>query len=96
MDVLKKPLITEKMSKMGDKLNRYAFVVDNKANKIEIKKAVEAFYGVKVDDVNTMRVPAKNKARYTRTRIITGRKSGYKKAIVTLAPGDAIDFYSEV
>jgi large subunit ribosomal protein L23 len=96
MEVLIRPLITEKMSKLGDKLNRFAFVVNNKANKIEIKKAVESFYGVKVDDVNTMRVPAKNKSRFTRTRVITGRKSGYKKAVVTLAPGEAIDFYSEV
>jgi len=96
MDVLKKPLISEKMSNMGEKLNRYAFVVDQKANKIEIKKAVESFYGVKVEDVNTMRVPAKNKSRNTRTRIITGRKSGYKKAIITLATGESIDFYSEV
>ena len=96
MDVLKKPLISEKMSNLGEKLNRYAFVVDQKANKIEIKKAVESFYGVKVEDVNTMRVPAKNRSRYTRTRVITGRKSGYKKAIVTLASGDSIDFYSEV
>jgi large subunit ribosomal protein L23 len=96
MEVLIKPLITEKMSKLGDKLNRFAFVVNNKANKIEIKKAVESFYGVKVDDVNTMRVPAKNKSRFTRTRVITGRKSGYKKAVVTLAPGEVIDFYSEV
>lgn len=96
MDVLKKPLITEKLSAITEKLNRYGFKVDGKANKIEIKKAIEAMYGVNVEAVNTMKVPAKNKSRYTKKGMVSGRKSGYKKAIVTLAKGENIDFYSEI
>ena len=94
MDILKKPLITEKLSALGEKLNRYGFKVESKSNKIEIKKAIEALYGVNVEAVNTMKVPAK--ARMTKKGIVSGRKSGYKKAIVTLAKGETIDFYAEI
>lgn len=76
--------------------NRYGFVVDKRANKIEIKNAVEKFYGVKVIDVNTMNYSGKNKSRYTKAGFLTGRTNAFKKAIVTLAEGDAIDFYSNI
>lgn len=95
-NVLIKPVVTEKMEMLSDKLNQYSFIVDRKANKIEVRKAVEDIYNVKVIDVNTLVVPAKATSRMTKGGIIPGRKSGYKKAIVTLAEGDMIDFYSEI
>lgn len=95
-EVLIKPIITEKMTALGEKLNRYAFVVNRKANKLQVREAVQDMYGVSVTDVNTMVMPAKEKSRYTKTGIINGRKSAYKKAIVTLAEGEEIDFYSNV
>lgn len=95
MDILKKPLITEKQTKATDKFNTYGFIVDKKANKIEIKKAVEKMYGVNVTDVRTMIVPAKKKNRYTKAGILTGRKGSYKKAIIKVADGETIDFFSE-
>jgi len=76
--------------------NRYGFVVDKRANKIEIKKAVETFYGVKVIDVNTMNYSGKLKSRYTKAGFLTGRTNAFKKAIVTLAEGDSIDFYASI
>ncbi len=91
--VLMRPVITEKVNSQIEKSNRYTFVIDKRANKLEVKKAVEEFYGVKVEDVNTARVPAKNKTRMTKAGILSGRKSGYKKAIVTLAEGDSIDLF---
>jgi large subunit ribosomal protein L23 len=95
--ILKRPVITEKMTKLGEKLNRYAFVVDDRCNKLEIKEAVEKFYeGITVTEVRTLRVPAKEKMQYRNGRFVTGRKPGFKKAIVTLAEGDTIDFYSNI
>lgn len=88
-----RPVITEKVNGQIEKSNRYTFVIDKRANKLEVKKAVEEFYGVKVEEVNTARVPAKNKTRMTKAGILSGRKSGYKKAIVTLAEGDSIDLF---
>ena len=76
--------------------NRYGFIVDKRANKIEIKKAVEDFYNVKVVDVNTMNYSGKAKSRYTKAGFLTGRTNAYKKAIVTLAPNYSIDFYSSI
>ena len=76
--------------------NRYGFVVDKRANKIEIKKAVEQFYGVKVLDVNTMNYSGKNKSRYTKAGFLTGRTNAFKKAIVTLAPDNTINFYEGI
>lgn len=76
--------------------NRYGFVVDKRANKIEIKKAVESFYGVKVLDVNTMNYDGKRKSRYTKAGFLTGKTNAFKKAIVTLAEGDSIDFYANI
>ncbi|MBN1599562.1 MAG: 50S ribosomal protein L23 [Bacteroidales bacterium] len=96
MDILLKPIVTEKMTEQGERLGRFGFVVDKKANKIQIKNAVEEMYGVNVVSVNTMVYPGKNKSRYTRTGIIKGRTKTIKKAIVTLAEGDTIDFYSNI
>ncbi|MBL7857962.1 MAG: 50S ribosomal protein L23 [Cyclobacteriaceae bacterium] len=95
MSILKKPLVTEKVSALNEK-GKYGFIVDADANKVEIKKAVEKQYGVNVEKVNTMNVMGKMKTRYTKTGILAGRKPNYKKAIVTLATGEVIDFYSNV
>jgi large subunit ribosomal protein L23 len=95
MSVLKKPLVTEKVSAMNEK-GKYGFIVDTDANKVEIKKAVEKQYGVSVQSVNTMKVMGKFKSRYTKAGVLAGRKPNYKKAIVTLAAGEVIDFYSNV
>lgn len=91
-----KPLITEKMTGVTEKLNRYGFVVSPKANKIEIKAEVEALYNVTVLDVNTMNYAGKNKSRYTKAGLLKGRANAFKKAIVTLKEGDVIDFYSNI
>jgi large subunit ribosomal protein L23 len=93
-DVLIKPVLSEKANKQSEKMNRYTFVVDRKANKLEIKKAVEQFYGVQVDAVNTSVVPSKLKSKYTKAGYVVGRKPAKKKAIVTVAEGDTIDIYS--
>jgi len=95
MSVLKKPLVTEKVSALNEK-GKYGFFVDIKANKVEIKKAVEKQYGVNVTSVNTMSVMGKLKTRYTKAGVLSGRQQNYKKAIVTLAQGEVIDFYSNV
>ena len=95
MSVLKKPLVTEKVSALNEK-GKYGFIVDINANKVEIKRAVEKQYGVTVESVNTMNVMGKFKSRYTKTGILAGRKPNYKKAIVTVAQGEVLDFYSNV
>jgi large subunit ribosomal protein L23 len=95
-EVLVKPILTEKANAQQEKLRRYAFRVDRRANKLEIKKAVEEFYGVNVIDVNTAVVPGKNKTRYTKAGFIQGMKGAYKKALVTVAEGEAIDLYSNI
>lgn len=92
-EVLIRPLVTEKVNQQMEKHNRYSFVVDKRANKLEIKEAVESFYNVRVENVHTLIVPAKNRSRFTKTGFVTGRKPGYKKAIVTLAEGDDIDLF---
>jgi large subunit ribosomal protein L23 len=96
MEVLRKPLLTEKVSLLTEKLNRYAFKVDPKANKIQIKAAVEAMFGVTVTAVNTMKYAGKLKSRYTKAGTVTGRPASYKKAIITLKDGETIDFYSTI
>lgn len=93
-DVLVRPVITEKVNSQMEKSGRYTFEVDKKANKLEIKKAVEEFYGVKVADVNTSVVPGKLKSRFTKSGFISGVKSSYKKATVTLTEGESIDLFS--
>lgn len=95
-DVLLKPILSEKANKQSEKMNRYTFIVDRKANKLEIKKAVEQFYGVQVEDVNTLVMPSKLKAKYTKAGFIIGRKPAKKKALVTVAQGETIDLYGTV
>jgi len=96
MNILIKPIVTEKMTDQGEEFNRYGFIVAKTANKLDIKKAVEALYDVKVADVNTMRYSGKRKQRYTKSGISVGRTPSYKKAVVTLAEGETIDFYSNI
>ena len=96
MTILLKPIVTEKMTAQGDKFNRYGFIVAKNANKIEIKKAVEELYGVTVESVNTMRYGGKSKSRYTKSGVMTGKTASIKKAVVTLAEGNTIDFYSNI
>ena len=95
MSILKRPLVTEKVSAMNDK-GKYGFVVDVNANKVEIKNAVEKMYGVNVESVNTISMMGKHKTRYTKAGVLAGRKTNFKKAIVTLAQGEVIDFYSNL
>ena len=92
-DVLIKPILSEKANKQSEKMNRYTFIVDRKANKLEIKKAIEQFYGVQVENVNTAVMPSKAKSKYTKAGFITGRTSAKKKALVTVAEGETIDLY---
>ena len=96
MAIILKPIVTEKMTTAGEKLNRYGFEVVRTANKVEIKKAVEELYNVQVLDVNTLIVAPKTKQRYTKSGLIRGAKAAYKKAIVTLKEGETIDFYSNI
>ena len=96
MIIIKKPVITEKMTAISEKLNRYAFIVDVRANKLQIKKAVQDLYGVQVASVNTMRYDGKLKSRYTKAGLVEGKRDAFKKAIVTLAKGETIDFFSNI
>ncbi|AHM60195.1 50S ribosomal protein L23 [Flammeovirgaceae bacterium 311] len=95
MSVLIKPLVTEKVSALNEK-GKYGFVVAKTANKVEIAKAVEKTYGVTVETVNTMRYNGKEKSRYTKTGVVSGRTPSFKKAIITVAEGEVIDFYSGI
>ena len=96
MIIIKKPVITEKMTAISEKLNRYAFIVDKRANKLQIKQAVQDLYGVQVESVNTINYEGKLKSRYTKTGVISGRRDAFKKAVVTLAKGETIDFFSNI
>ncbi|MFN7327293.1 MAG: 50S ribosomal protein L23 [Chitinophagales bacterium] len=91
--ILIKPVITEKSSKLSDKANTFTFVVNKNANKIEIRKAVEDMFKVSVANVNTAVMPGKPKSRSTKTAIVRGTKSAYKKAFVTLTPGETINIF---
>ncbi len=93
-EVLVRPVITEKVNLQMERSGRYTFVVGKQANKLEIRKAIEEFYGVKVKDVNTVVVPAKSKTRFTKAGLLSGRKPSYKKAVVTLVAGDTIDLFA--
>jgi large subunit ribosomal protein L23 len=95
-EILIKPILTEKANAQQEKLRRYAFKVNRRANKLEIKTAVEQFYGVNVLEVNTLVVPGKNKSRSTKSGVVSGVKSGYKKALVTVAEGETIDLYASI
>lgn len=96
MEIILKPVLTEKMTQLTEKENKVAFVVARGANKIEIKKAVEEMYNVGVVSVNTVNYQGKAKRRYTKAGVVSGRTASYKKAIVTLAEGDSIDFFSNI
>ena len=96
MGIIIKPIVTEKLTDQGEKLNRYGFIVDVKANKIQIKEAVEKLYNVSVSDVNTVNYHGKKKARYTKAGLLRGRANHYKKAYITLAGEDKIDFYANI
>lgn len=96
MSVLIKPIITEKATADSENANRFAFVVEKKANKLQIKQAVESLYGVNVEAVRTMVVPGKRKMRYTKTGISSGNTGSYKKAIVEVRSGETIDLYSNI
>lgn len=95
MSILIKPLVTEKVSEQNES-GKYGFIVGKKANKVQIRQEVERIYGVTVEKVRTLNYQGKVKNRYTKSRIITGKTNNYKKAIVQVAEGDVIDFYSGI
>lgn len=94
--ILIRPILTEKMLHLQEVANKYAFEVVTNANKIEIKRAVESKFGVLVDDVHTIRVKGKQKRMNTRRGLTRGRRSDWKKAIVTLKEGYTIDFFQDI
>ena len=95
-DVLVKPILPEKANQQSEKSRVYSFKVARLANKLEIKKAVEEFYGVTVEDVRTAVAPAKSKSRMTKAGVVSGRKPAFKKAFVTVGEGDSIDLYANI
>ncbi|MFB6307270.1 MAG: 50S ribosomal protein L23 [Flavobacteriales bacterium] len=95
-NIIKKPVVTEKMTAQGEELNKYGFLVHEKANKIEVKNAVEKQYGVSVKKVNLMNYMGKSKTRYTQAGIINGKENDYKKAVVSVEEGDTIDVFSSI
>ena len=95
MAILIKPILTEKATSSNDK-GKFSFIVDTKANKVQVKKAVEKTYEVNVISVNTINVLGKSTSKFTKTGIVSGRKPSYKKAIVQLKEGEFIDFYSQI
>ncbi len=96
MGVIFKPVITEKMTAKGEKLNQYGFIVDKKANKLQIKGEVEELYGIEVLSVNTMNYSGKRKSRNTKSGVISGKTNAFKKAIITIGEGESIDFFSNI
>jgi large subunit ribosomal protein L23 len=96
MGLILKPVITEKMTDKGEKLNQFGFIVDNSANKLQIKEEVEDLYGVQVLSVNTMNYSGKRKSRFTKSGVISGKTKAFKKAVVTVAEGETIDFFSNI
>ena len=96
MNILAKPIITEKMTGISEKLHQYGFIVDKRANKLQIKKAVEEMYGVTVESVNTIRFAGKTKSRNTKKGLVSGRTDAFKKAIIKLTENQTIDFYSNI
>ena len=97
MSVIVKPIFTEKQTAITDKFeNRYGFIVVPSANKVEIKKAVETLYNVHVESVNTMKYDGKERSRFSKSGVVKGRTSSYKKAIVTLKKGETIDLFSNI
>ena len=96
MSIIIKPIVTEKITKDGEVFNRFGFVVAKTANKIQIKNAVEAAYGVSVTEVNTMIYRADRSVKYTKSGLISGKTNAYKKAIVQVQEGETIDFYNNI
>ena len=96
MSILIKPIITEKATLASELRNCYSFQVNTKANKVEIKKAVEAAYGVSVEKVRTINVRPDRKTKFTKTGIQHGKTNAVKKAIVQLADGETIDLYANM
>jgi len=96
MGILIRPIITEKATSDSEDNNRFAFMVDKKANKVQIKQAVQEVYGVNVENVRTMVVPGKSKSRYTKNGVVSGNTGSYKKAIVEVRSGETIDLYSNI
>ena len=96
MSILIKPIITEKATTMSELRNCYSFLVNTKANKVEIKKAVESVYGVSVEKVRTINVRPDRSTKYTKTGIQHGKTNAVKKAIVQLAEGEMIDLYTNM
>tara|TARA_B100001113_G_scaffold332970_1_gene310405 strand:- start:433 stop:723 length:291 start_codon:yes stop_codon:yes gene_type:complete len=96
MDLIIRPIVTEKITNQTDLFNRYAFVVSRGANKIDIKKSIEGLYNVKVKSVRTMNYYGKTKSKFTKAGVVRGKKSAFKKAIVELFEGSSIDFYNNV
>jgi large subunit ribosomal protein L23 len=96
METLKKPVVTEKMTRLTEKHQQYAFKVDKRANKIQIRAAVEAMYGVTVEAVNTMRYAGNSRNRNSKSGLLRGRTDSFKKAIVTLKAGESIDYYAGI
>jgi len=96
MGVIFKPVITEKMTEKGEKLNQFGFLVDPRANKLQIQHEVETLYGVQVVSVNTMNYSGKRKSRNTKSGVISGKTKAFKKAIITLAEGETFDFFSNI
>lgn len=96
MALIIKPLVTEKANNLSEKLNQYSFLVLPKANKLEIKAEIEATYNVNVVGISTMRYAGKNKSRYTRSGLVSGRSNAFKKVVVTIKEGETIDFYSNI
>ena len=96
MGILKKPIVTEKMNSLSESLNKYAFVVEKDANKLQIREAIEGMYDVTVSSVNVLNYGPKLKRKFTKSGVQDGKTSSFKKAIVTLIEGDKIDFYSSI
>ncbi len=95
-NILIKPIITEKAEGLSEKLNQYSFVVAKGSNKVEIKKEIEKMYSVNVESVNTLVMPGKTKSRSSKRTVLKGRVPSFKKAIVTLAQGEEIDFFGDI
>lgn len=96
-EVLIKPVLSEKATNLQEsKVVKYSFKVNRKANKHQIKQAIETFYNVKVAEVNTMNTPSKSKSRMTKTIVLKGFKPNYKKAIVTLQENHTINLFNEI
>ncbi len=96
MDIQIKPIVTEKATALSEKLNCYTFAVSPEANKFQIKDIVEKLYNVRVVSVNTVLYAGKRRQRYTKAGIIRGRNAAFKKAYVTVAEGQTIDYYSNI